>query len=413
MLEKVCSENAAASIEQTKITKDDTSPTQHKIPLEAPKSPAKSSVISLPSKDPGVSQKARGKAIAAPTFKAKTREVNSVYFDSVGDEDKPFNILEHLKTHVKKVSEKTSKQKQEKASGEIAPKRSRGRPKKVAETSNACVTSTNSDPTSIPQLDQSLFTPADSCSNSQEMPYQKRGRDIPTVKTSSAPESIESAIQEGADLSEVPVKRAKNLKRKNKVLPNKHIVQAINEYTGSRPLDLSILPLDALCHSNITYGKHLEKPAAKPSRQATTKRQSSPPPPLNVPKAANVLAVQVKIVDGNLVYDNSEQLTRQSLTNAPDYSSFDVVEEGAAGRYINCMTYVKRLSNARWSSEDTDKFYEALAKWGSDFERIAKEFPERERRHLVKKFKREEKKNPTRINEAILHRLHTPVTPST
>jgi len=48
-------------------------------------------------------------------------------------------------------------------------------------------------------------------------------------------------------------------------------------------------------------------------------------------------------------------------------------------RYINSQTYAKKRSNDRWSAAETNRFYHALACFGTDFTAIAKLFPGRDR----------------------------------
>jgi hypothetical protein len=48
-------------------------------------------------------------------------------------------------------------------------------------------------------------------------------------------------------------------------------------------------------------------------------------------------------------------------------------------RFINSQSYAKRRSNDRWSVAETNRFYHALACFGTDFTAIAKLFPGRDR----------------------------------
>ena len=57
--------------------------------------------------------------------------------------------------------------------------------------------------------------------------------------------------------------------------------------------------------------------------------------------------------------------------------------------------------SARWTDEETEKFYDALRCVGVDFGSMAEWFPNRIRRSLKRKFNIEERANPHRINEAL------------
>lgn len=81
-------------------------------------------------------------------------------------------------------------------------------------------------------------------------------------------------------------------------------------------------------------------------------------------------------------------------------------------RHVNSATYgrgQKRRNErvgasnrtGKWSTAETDLFYEGLSQFGTDFELIAGMFSYRDRRQVKKKWDREEKKCPERIDEAL------------
>ncbi|KXS99376.1 hypothetical protein AC578_8997 [Pseudocercospora eumusae] len=55
-----------------------------------------------------------------------------------------------------------------------------------------------------------------------------------------------------------------------------------------------------------------------------------------------------------------------------------------------------------WSEEETDRFYDALRMFGTDFLVISKMFPPKTRRMIKSKFTREEKLDPNRVTDALL-----------
>lgn len=107
------------------------------------------------------------------------------------------------------------------------------------------------------------------------------------------------------------------------------------------------------------------------------------------------VAPQVTVVDGKIVV-NRHSLTVQAQEKQ-EYTR--VVTEDA--NKLNSMTYMSRISNERWSAEDTELFYKAVSQFGTDFTLITHLFPGRQRRHLKNKFTRESKINPMRIDEAL------------
>ena len=55
----------------------------------------------------------------------------------------------------------------------------------------------------------------------------------------------------------------------------------------------------------------------------------------------------------------------------------------------------------RWTKEGTELFYEALGKWGTDFDTISTIFPGTTRKSIRKKFNREERADPARIDAVL------------
>ncbi|KAI9506321.1 hypothetical protein BX070DRAFT_187545 [Coemansia spiralis] len=91
----------------------------------------------------------------------------------------------------------------------------------------------------------------------------------------------------------------------------------------------------------------------------------------------------------------------------------ELVDESARPRFVNSLTYVqKRASRKRWTREETDAFYVALRKYGSDFEMVSAVMPGRNRYDIRNKFKMEERKNARRVTETLLGQ-RTPPVPTT
>ncbi|KXT16114.1 hypothetical protein AC579_5096 [Pseudocercospora musae] len=62
-----------------------------------------------------------------------------------------------------------------------------------------------------------------------------------------------------------------------------------------------------------------------------------------------------------------------------------------------------------WSEEETDRFYDALRMFGTDFLVISKMFPPKTRRMIKSKFTREEKLDPDRVTAALLGKQTVPM----
>ncbi|KAK9701973.1 hypothetical protein K7432_011463 [Basidiobolus ranarum] len=116
-------------------------------------------------------------------------------------------------------------------------------------------------------------------------------------------------------------------------------------------------------------------------------------------------APQMRVINGKLALDNSSLFVdRARINNSQDKTPIDVVEESAADRFVNSSTYLVKIKSQRWSPEETEVFYQGLAKWGTDFSLIASMLPNRAQKQIKYKFKKEERINSMRITEALIRR---------
>ncbi|RPA76029.1 hypothetical protein BJ508DRAFT_213956, partial [Ascobolus immersus RN42] len=104
------------------------------------------------------------------------------------------------------------------------------------------------------------------------------------------------------------------------------------------------------------------------------------------------------MVDGKLSIDHSSTVVSRTTF---DGSLLEANEEDERTRLVNSATYGKRQKSDRWGYEETEKFYEGLTKFGTDFEMLAKWIKTRTRRMIRAKFKREERIDPGRVTEAL------------
>ena len=118
-----------------------------------------------------------------------------------------------------------------------------------------------------------------------------------------------------------------------------------------------------------------------------------------------MLAPQMRVVDGQIVIDEESLRVDRHQRDALQEESMEVVEENVHTRLVNSGTWSRREKGDKWEDQSTERFYEALSMFGTDFEIISKLFPGRTRRQIKNKFNCEERKDPQRITLALKHRV--------
>ncbi|XP_068620440.1 uncharacterized protein Bdp1 [Battus philenor] len=113
------------------------------------------------------------------------------------------------------------------------------------------------------------------------------------------------------------------------------------------------------------------------------------------PKAAPV--PQIKLgPNGEIILDEQSLVIKQTDAGRKVSS---VVREGAWGG--GGGRYNRGPRTAEWSAAETVRFYRALAAIGTDFTLMAQLFPDRSRKDLKLKFKKEEKQNGAQVDKAL------------
>lgn len=107
----------------------------------------------------------------------------------------------------------------------------------------------------------------------------------------------------------------------------------------------------------------------------------------------------MRIVDGKIEVDQSTLVVSQITEEIHR----DVIHETKT--HVTSGTYLKRNPSEKWTEEELDKFYKALRQCGTDFSMIAKFFPNRNRRQIKNRFKKEEEINPSLVDKALRERL--------
>lgn len=125
-----------------------------------------------------------------------------------------------------------------------------------------------------------------------------------------------------------------------------------------------------------------------------------------------VVAPQVTLdEEGNIVIDQDSLVVSagKAINAEKERGNVTTVENLAVGSQITSASYAKRESAVKWEPTETEKFYNALRAFGTDFSLMESMFPGRSRRQLKLKFKREERDHPDRIDFAMRNRS-TPCT---
>ncbi|KAA8909561.1 hypothetical protein FN846DRAFT_606818 [Sphaerosporella brunnea] len=116
-------------------------------------------------------------------------------------------------------------------------------------------------------------------------------------------------------------------------------------------------------------------------------------------------APQMRVVNGQMVLDEESLRVNRHERDALAVEDMEIVEENVHTRLVNSATWSKRVRGDRWDEDSTDRFYQALSMFGTDFEMISRLFPGRARREVKNKFNCEERKDPARVTQALKTRV--------
>ncbi|RDI87383.1 hypothetical protein Vi05172_g2643 [Venturia inaequalis] len=122
-------------------------------------------------------------------------------------------------------------------------------------------------------------------------------------------------------------------------------------------------------------------------------------------------ALQITLMaNGEHGIDEQSQMVDRHRLNEDELELLEEVEEDDLTKKFNVQTYGlwrrkeedERIPhNERWTFDQTDKFYDALTSFGTDFMIISTMFPGMTRRQIKAKFVREERQEPERIRDAL------------
>ncbi|KAI7823872.1 hypothetical protein BC939DRAFT_477036 [Gamsiella multidivaricata] len=121
--------------------------------------------------------------------------------------------------------------------------------------------------------------------------------------------------------------------------------------------------------------------------------------------AHKTFAPQVRVIDGRIELDMDSLTVDHAVVEAVENQGpMEYVEESSSTKFINSASFGKKVRSERWNDEETELFYKALSQWGTDFSIICRLFPSKTRIAVRNKYKREDRYNHSRIEEALSNR---------
>lgn len=148
-------------------------------------------------------------------------------------------------------------------------------------------------------------------------------------------------------------------------------------------------------------------PAPLDEEQAETQERPTDPE-----FGENRFAVQTRIVDGKIVLDEQSLYAnyRDEEQQAKEQRNWEVIDEREGDQFVNSASRSKQRRTQRWSAEETERFFQAISQWGTDFEMITRLFPHRTRREIKAKWTKESRQNPKRLDDAFSRRVAVDLT---
>ena len=118
---------------------------------------------------------------------------------------------------------------------------------------------------------------------------------------------------------------------------------------------------------------------------------------------------QTRVVGSRIVVDTSSlrvDRSRQGVVlGRGGNGAVEYVEENELTRTVNSASHSNRLKSDRWDKDSTDKFFQLISQFGTDFGLISKMFAGRNRRQIKSKFNLEERRNPQLIEAALKRKI--------
>lgn len=158
-------------------------------------------------------------------------------------------------------------------------------------------------------------------------------------------------------------------------------------------------------HEDAEQGgiKQSETPVPSTPRDTPAPSDVSEEPQLG----ENRFAVQTRIVDGKIVLDEQSLYAnyRDDEQQEREQRHWEVIDEREGDQFVNSASRSKQRRTQRWTAEETERFFQAISQWGTDFEMITRLFPRRTRREIKAKWTKESRQNPQRLDAAFQRRV--------
>lgn len=124
--------------------------------------------------------------------------------------------------------------------------------------------------------------------------------------------------------------------------------------------------------------------------------------------------LRMRMINGHMELDPETVVVDRRAQAALNDAAAEEIEENDLTKHITRFSFLNArrrdpaertrglIKSDRWGEDETNRFYDALRMFGTDFFIISKMFPGKTRRHIKKKFVREERADPERVNKALV-----------
>lgn len=209
------------------------------------------------------------------------------------------------------------------------------------------------------------------------------------------------SMKSNRDITVANLQPRKNIRTEDQKIQDQK--KESRERLSNKDLDKSQLRM-----FDMIYFNPLGNPMKQRSPNKSGDKQKKPEINLDMPEEtftppAAVAVPQLRLnANGEMVLDETSLVieSEQQKQNRNALATSNVVyDDDLSGNY----GYYKRQQRTKeWPQEETVKFYRCLNTVGTDFSLMLNLFPNRTRRDLKLKFKKEEKNNPHLIDKAVL-----------
>ncbi|XP_032519444.2 uncharacterized protein LOC116771661 [Danaus plexippus] len=215
-------------------------------------------------------------------------------------------------------------------------------------------------------------------------------RDVSRVRNDSVCSgvSVITKPQPTSPVKEKHTKRSRNERRLNAMRRRENVKRdslTMYDLIFYNPTSNPIVPDDDEINAKEANEKEILESNKKEETKTDNPKENAAPVP------------QIKLgPNGTIMIDEESLVIKQTES---DRKVSSVVHEGSWSKSSGYKA--KHLRSRDWSSAETVRFYRALAVIGTDFSLMAPLFPDRTRRELKFKFKKEERMNGAQVDKAL------------